>query len=352
MNKEEREAYQAELKRVARRLSLPQSGEIEKSIIQHCVGQLRDWLTVHGKPGNLSDLMVDFAASLDMQIVEVRSEADMDALLVGMPDEQQATIGRLKSEFDEYTDAVTIRRFIRKPWERAFLAIVNCQGRHDFRRYFSTWHEIVHRLTEGQQLTFAFRHTKENRPEPEEVLVDRITAELAFFPDIFEPVVLEECQKDGTLTFAAIDRVRHKIAPEASRLATSLACIKHVSNPTWFLRCGMRLKTEEAQRLQNPQMTFFPEEPPEPKLRVRSGVQNPAARDFGVTFFGNMRVPEASIVARALSNDFRLTAEGIESLDTWETSSGGPIGSGSIHVEAEWASEGEVWAIVQLLDIP
>ena len=352
MNTVQREAYQAELRGVAKRLGLAQTGNIEDAIVKHCVGRLRSWLAAYGRPATLSDVVTDFATSLDMRFTEIHSQAEMDALLRGMPPEQKAIIAELKTEFSDDTDAITVLRLNRKPWDQAYLAIINCQGWHEFRRYFSKWHEIGHRLIEGQQLTFAFRNTKVKRIEPEEVLVDRIAAALAFFPDVFEPVVREECEREGCLTLAVIDRVRERIVPDASRVATSLACMRHVATAAWFLRCERKFKAAEIQKLNDPQMTFFPEEPPEPKLRVSTTAPSSAANDIGVRFYENMRVPQASVVACAFHGERGVLSEGREALDHWETSSGGPIGSGVVHVQAERFGKDQVWAIVNLLDEP
>ena len=349
MNRDKREAYQAELTRVARRLGLARTANTEDAIVRHCVGATPNWVAAHGKPQTLSDLARDFATSLDMRISEVRTHADIDALLGELSLLQTPVIEQLKTEFGDDTDAVTVRRVDRKPWDPEYLAIINCQGWHEYRRYFSKWHEIVHRLLEGQQLAFAFRHTSANRPEPEEILVDRIAATLAFFPDMFKPVVREECERDDRLTFAAIDRVRERIAPDASREATAIACLQYISTPVWLLQCRIGLKASEMRRLNDPQMSFFPEQPPKPNLRVRAGTSNRESEELGIRFHQNMRVPESSIVAQGFRDPLGVPIEGMEALDAWETSLTGPIGSGSIHVEAKRVGNDEVWAILRSL---
>ena len=87
--------------------------------------------------------------------------------------------------------------------------------------------------------------------------MDRVAATLAFFPDMFEPVVKEEYTQEGRFTFDVIDRVRQRIAPDASREATANACLRYVPSPVWFLQCHMGLKASEMRRLNNPQMSFF-----------------------------------------------------------------------------------------------
>ena len=341
--------YELELERVAKELRLGSAGNFEDMIVQHCLARLRAWVAAHGTPSTLSDLADGFAASLDLQITEVRSEDEIDGVLAEMTPAQRAVIGGLKTEFGGDTDAITVRRLDPKPWHREYWAIVNCQGWHEYRRYWSKWHEIVHRLVDGQQLAFAFRRTRKDRPEPGEALVDRVAADLAFFPDMFEPVVMEEYAREGRFTFDVIDRVRQRIAPDASREATANACLRYVPSPVWFLQCHMGLKASEVRRLNNPQMSFFPEDPPEDKLRVRHGSFSPPAEDLGIRFHPNMRVPESSIVTLGFRDEWGMPLEGTEELDAWETSSGGPIGYGEVHFEAMKIGDEEVWAIAHVL---
>ena len=343
------DGYELELKRVAKELCLGPTGNFEDMIVEHCLSRLRAWVAAHGTPQTLSQLANEFAASLDMQITEVRTEDDIDAVLEEVAPVQKIVISELRTEFGGDTEAITVRRLDPRPWDREYWALINCQGRHEFRRYFSKWHEIVHRLLDGQQLAFAFRRTSGNRPEPVEALVDRVAATLAFYPDMFEPVVREEFTKEGRLTFDAIDSVRERIAPDASREATANACLRHIPSPVWFLQCRMGLKASEIRRLNNPQMSFFPEESPEAKLRVRNGSSSPSAEELGIRFHPNMRVPESSIVSLGFHDAWREPQQGTEALDAWDTSSGGPIGYGEIHLEAMRNSDDEVWAIAHLL---
>ena len=342
-------AYELELRRVAEELCLGPAGNFEDMIVQHCLTSLRAWVAAHGTPPTLSDLANGFAASLDLRVTEVFTEDNIDVVLEEMAPVEKVVIGDLKTEFCGDTDAITFRRLDPKPWYRKYWAIINCQGWHGYQRYYSKWHEIIHRLLEGQQLAFAFRRTSENRPEPAEALVDRVAATLAFYPDMFEPVVKEEYAKADRLTFDVIDSVRERIAPDASRETTANACLRHVPSPTWFLQCRVALKASEIRRLNSPQMSFFPEEFPEAKLRVRNGSSSPSAEDLGIRFHPNMRVPESSIVALGLHDEWGESKQGTEALDSWETSSGGPIGYGEIHLETKRVGEDEVWAIAHVL---
>ena len=344
------ETYQEVLQRAANQLGLSGSRDLEPAIIDHCLNQLRDWLLTHGEPETLSQLVDRFAMSLDVRFEEVRGPADMDALLNRMEARERPTFAALRSEFGDDTDAATVLRVNRQPWEPAYLAVINCEGWHEFRRYFSKWHELAHRLLEGSQLTFALRQTKVERAEPEEILVDKVAAALAFFPDMFLPVFVEECTKEGGLTFAAVERVRERIAPDASREATLRASLHHTDTPAWFLRCSMGFTADERRNLNSAQMRLIPDDLPEAKLRIIGSSWNPAATALDIRFHRNMRVPDTSAVTEAFHDEQGAVMENVELLDDWETRSGGPIGSGAVRVEAARIDAEEVWALIQLLD--
>lgn len=72
------------------------------------------------------------------------------------------------------------------------------------------------------------------------------------------------------------------------------------------------------------------------------------AEDLGIRFHPNMRVPESSIVTLGFHDEWGEPKEGTEALDTWETSSGGPIGYGEVHFETMKVGDEEVWAIAHL----
>ena len=350
MNTKGGETYPQVLQRTADQLGLSRSRNLEQSIVDHCLNELRGWVAAHGQPETLSELVNSFALSLDVRFEEVRGPDDMDDLANRMGASERATLAALRGEFGDDTDAATVLRVNRQPWEPAYLAVINCEGWHEFRRYFSKWHELAHRLLEGSQLTFAMRQTKVEREEPEEILVDRVAAALAFFPDLFVPTLTEECANHGGLTFWAIDRVRERIAPDASREATLRAGVNHVAEPVWFLQCSMGYTAAERRRLDSRQIRMLPDEPPAAKLRIRGSSWSPAAADLNIRFHRNMRVPEASIVAAAFHDEWGDQLGGTEALEDWETSSGGPIGSGTINVEAVRTETEEVWALVRLLD--
>lgn len=350
MTPAERRGYQMELRKVAKRLELPLAGDIEAAIIDHCHVQVERWIAAHRRPETLTELLELLTTCLDMEVVEIHGDHDLQELLARIPPEVEPAVVRIEADLDDETDGITIQRTRCRPWERPFLAVINCRGWHAFRRFFSKWHEVAHLLTEGQQLRFAFRHTRieELRRAPEEILVDRVAASLAFYPPIFRPVFETEQARTGKFTFDVIDDVRRTIAPEASRLATALACVRHCPDPVYLVRCRMEYKRAERRSLASPQIPLFPgmEPQPQPNLRVVEVAGSPSCARSGVRVHQNMRVPDSSVIARVYSEPLVLNETATDRLDEWETSSGGPIGRGPVEVEAV-RFEDEVWALLR-----
>ncbi len=346
-------AYAAELRRVTRRLGLPLDGDLEQAIIEHCRTRLGHWVAAHGKPTTLDSLLELAAACLNVEIVEIRGDTDLQDLRQRIPPQREPVMARLHALLDEHTDGILIKRQRPDPWDKPFLAVVNCRGWHAFRRFFTKWHEIAHRLVDvdGRPPGVVFRRIRvpDLRRDLEEVLVDRVAAALAFYPDIFEPVFREEWARSGRLTFEVVDETRRRVASEASRHATMLACLPCCPEPVYFIRCEMALKREEQRALASPQLPLLTEYVPipQPKLRVTEVQGTAAALASGIRVHQNMQVPESSLVARAFHDPLMLTCIGRERLEEWQTSTGGPIGYGDVEVEAV-RFEDEVWALLRI----
>jgi hypothetical protein len=342
----ERLAYERELIAAAKRLGLPARGDIERSLIRHATETIRTWIAAHGRPKNLSDLLDKVATSFSVEIVEIHSDADIEALLKRIPPTREPVLARLTAELDDSTDAIILQRQNRADWEMPYLAVINCRGWHRSRRYFSKWHEVIHLLLDGKQLRFAFRKRAAKRKHPEEVLVDKIAGELAFHPDLFGPVLLSELEAAGRLTFDVVERVRAEIAPDASRESALYACVRHCPEPVFFLTAKLGYKNSERRQLDDLLSGLDDANPPEAKLRVKSSSPNDAASRSGIRFHENMQVPGASLVSAAYNGPIDR-ADGQESLEIWQTSDGGPIGRGRLGIEALRRGD-EVWCLVRL----
>ena len=339
--------YQQELISVAKHLGVPLRGDLQKAIIADRVRQIDDWLGLLSTPEDLTGLLDIAAATLGIEFEEIHEPQDLDNLLDRIPPSHEPSMARLSSEFDDETDAIMLKRMGGETWERPFLAVVNCQGRHFYRRFFSKWHEVAHRILEGPQLKLAFRRTmvQELRKDPEEILVDRVAAELAFYQPMFLPVLNQTLAEQGALSFEAVDQIRNRIAPDASRISTLLACIRNSAEPIWLVRCALGYKRQE-ERLLAQQALPGIEPTPQPQLRIQEVSGSPSAENQGIRFHKNMRIPSTSVVAQAANDEWQFGNFGEEPLEIWETSAEGPIGYGLISVEAI-RNEGEIWALIR-----
>ena len=344
MSQTRRGDYLREAELTAQRLGLPAHGPAtDAAIVDYCCRQVERLTREHGLPSTTSELLERVAGCLNVELVEIHSENDLEELARRIPPAVEPAIVRVQTELSDGTDAITIRRRAPQSWERKYLAVINCQGRHYYRRYFSKWHELVHRLIDGEQLTLAFRQTVVHDKDPGEILVDKVAGELAFFSSIVGPHARECLDRTG-LTFGSVEALRQSIAPDASLHATALALIRHVDRPAWYLTCAMSLKLSETRQLARAGTAM---KAPERKLRVTTVSPNEAAASSDVRIHQWMRVPQSGLIARAQSSMTDLT--GIEHLQQWETSADGPIGFGRVFVDTRVLGD-EVLALISVAD--
>ena len=343
MTSEQRQAYERELRAAAKRLGLPSHGNIENALLRHATDAI-DALVTRCNPGNLSELLQHAATSLGLEIVEIHSDHDLKVLLERIPPTREPALARVRLELDDKTDAVVLQRQNPEPWERRYLAVINCRSWHAHRRYFSKWHEFVHLLLEGRQLRLSFRKTGVERKHPEEILVDKIAGELAFYPPFFAPILVDEIGDNSNLTFAAIDRIRQRIAPDASWHSTLVAAVRNSPRPVYAIRAQLGLKKSEEQQTRDLLSTVT--DPPIAKLRVKEATANAAAEALGIRVHLNMEVPVESVAGRAFESPSTSPQSGREDLGLWRTSAG-PIGGGPISVEAERRGK-DLWCLLHL----
>ena len=336
-----RSDYIQETKRTALRLGLPSHGPTaDAAIVEYCRRQVSRLTARHGLPTSLGELLERVASCLDVEFVEIHSDDDLARLLQRIPPTAEPLMARVAAELNDDTDGITIRRLAPQEWERRYLAVINCRGRHYSRRFFTKWHELAHRLVDGEQLALAFRQTLKERRDPGEMLVDKVAGEIAFFPEIVAPRA-DDCLGELGLTFESVDALRQAVAPEASRQATALALVRYAKLPAWYLRCTNSLKLSEARAA----LAGTTTDNLVPKLRVTQVSPNDAATQSGVRIHQWMRVPESGAVA--LSHRSGLDHAGSEPMEEWETSSGGPIGVGQLFVDTRVIGE-EVLALVSI----
>ena len=161
MRQAQRSAYEQQLRIAAKRLGIPLRGDIEKALIKYALHKIEEWVAAHGEPARLTDLLHGIAGSLRLQVVEIHNNDDMRQLLEDISPKKEPAIARVREELDDRTDAVVLQRQRRDDWELPYLAVINCRDCHGYRRYFSTWHEVVHLLLEEYSCASRFA-----RPAP------------------------------------------------------------------------------------------------------------------------------------------------------------------------------------------
>ena len=327
MNRQNKAEYIRETQHAAQRLGLPFYGpNVDTAIVEYCHRQVSRWTAEHNVPTTVGELLDLVAVSLDVEFVEVASDEDLAGLLTRIPLSVEPALATIITDFDAGTDAVTFRRRNPQPWERRYLAVINCRDWHYYRRYFTKWHELVHRLVDGEQLQFACRTSPTDYKDPGEVLVDKVAGVLAFYPDIVAPVAREHLSTSG-LSFQSADALRSSVAEEASRQAAALALLPYVGRPAWYLRCALRLKASEARYgLRAREQRGYV-----PKLRIIEVSPNDSAIKSGIRIHRWMRVPDSGVISQSLQTG--VEHSGREPLESWETSTGGPIGYGFISVD-------------------
>jgi len=161
-----------------------------------------------------------------------------------------------------------------------------------------------------------------------------IHGEIGFYDPIFRPALIDYRK----LTFDTVERIRIQFCPHASLQATLIACATRVPWPAIYLEAGMGYKKDEAEQLLSGQLTIFPIEPPQAKLRALVVAPNSAARSTGIRIDRNMEVPTKSAIStlfhKALDSKTALDASARENLQSWRHSDGLPLSSVDVHTEA------------------
>ena len=211
--------------------------------------------------------------------------------------------------------------------EDRWVAVLNLQLT-DAKAYWDRIHELVHRIAEPPQMSLPFRRHGSERDNPLEKLIDLVAGEIAFYRPIFEPLVRHEAA-EGTLSFAAVERIRGCFAPSASLLAAANAVVKLWPSPAMVVTATYkgRKKSPESDRA----------------LRVAPQARNGKAEFANLFVIPNMRVPSTSPIHSAFTNG--LDADAREDLSNWSTSRGETLPDKKVFTSAV-ARRGVVYALL------
>jgi hypothetical protein len=280
----------------------------------------------------LKDLLDATAGEVDTVFEEVHSDQDLREIRDKYLRKGDTAFANLEADLrgsDDY--AITLRRLKREEWEPQFVSVIDCRGAKVYRTYFSKWHELAHLLTLTPQLRLVFRRTHSGcaARDPEEVLMDVIASDMGFLQELLPNGAL------GDVSFESIRRIKDEFCPDASVLSATIGIVKALPIPCILLEAKPALrKYERGGGLAAPAA-----------LRAVNVTVNIAARDAGIQFHRNWRVPAESVIARVFENG--LYVESVEDLSWWVTSDGGGLSPCPVLVKAK-----KNWDSVQALLIP
>jgi hypothetical protein len=235
---------------------------------------------------------------------------------------------RLEAELPENTYGVTVKRLARKPWDTEYVSIVDARGTKAYRANHTKWHELGHLLVLTDQARLSFQRTFciQDLKDPEESLVDVIAGYFEYWPKFFAGKL------QGRINFGKIEEIRQAVCPEASKYSSVLGMAKMWPTPCILIEARLGYKKQDRQQLN--QKSFGFKDQPQKALRVTNVTINDPAKQHGIQFHPNWRVPKNSIISKVFNDGLGLeTAQ--ENLSWWETSTGQRLRPCSVEVHAK-----------------
>jgi hypothetical protein len=334
------------IREISRQLGVvvPGGADPTPKIVAACLVKVRMWCEQLGPVSSFDDLVAIAAAKLKVHFEVLKSDEDLRATERRHLEAGETGFLNLAKEFDEYTDAVVIRLQQAPIWsDRQYVAVIDSRGSKSSREWFSKWHELAHLIAEPQT-KFVFRRTQTTRRDPVERLMDQIAGELAFYSDLFLPL-LKRHRLDLTMpSLTALVNFHDVAFPFASVQATLIAVLRHSSTPCVLIEAKKELKASE-QRGRS-QGVLFSEMVPEPLLRAVTTAHNTEAirRKFYVHRW--MRVPDQSVIRHVYDGDSTRERVPVKENLSWWESQGERLADCPIVVEAMRAGSGRVLALV------
>jgi len=322
-----------EIRKLAKELGLGTPRDPLEAVRDYCRQKVDQFIKDFGDVRDLNQLLDIVSSRLGVRFEEVHSDDELRALSSRYLSKGEPIFGNLHTELDDKTDAVLIHLKNAKPWERKYVAVIDCRGHKAWRAYFSKWHEIAHILSSPAQLTFNFRRTPTEKVDPIEQVVDRVAGDHAFYSPVFMPPLAKQLRNMGRLTFEVVDNLRASVCCGASREATIRGAVARCSHPQLFMIADYALKKAEERALR--QLGLFPEQKRfVPKLRPVQVIGNRIASEAGLWIHPNMEVPPASIIAEAYDGVYGYEAVYRRENLGWWTHSRGKLDDMVIWVEA------------------
>ncbi len=323
-------------------------GDPVREILKFCRSRIRGWIRKYGSIRSILDLERVVCEELNLTIHEIWKDEDLEELIKNYQEDGDPAFNLLRADLDENTFATLMRRkplFPNSPIR--FVAVIDCRGQKQHRRFFTRWHEIAHVLTFHTQLEFVF-HRSTTEKNATEQMMDLIAGDVGFLEELFVPILNAELERETRLTFAGVERVRANYCFEASFQATLHACAGKIQVPVILLEIGPGYKRSELRAMEEKGVKILDPNAPKAKLRVLNSMPNDAARRTGLQIHKNMRVPEHSVLFELFKStdkpDFE-NSERVENLARWTTSEGESLSDLEVHVEGIRV-QGKVFAII------
>ena len=338
-------AEEPDIINLANVLGLDDAADPMLAILDSCRKRIDRWATEAGGITSIDRLERLVARKLQIVFEEIRTEEDFDRIkakyATGKWDGIFASMRmRFEDEKNPTYGALVCRKNVDDDAPDRYVAVIDCRGDKFFRRFFTRWHEIAHRLTTHADLdepVFRSEH------DPVEKMMDEIAAHVGFYEPIFVPAFRAAFEGKLLLTFDTVEAIISGSFPTASFQATLFVCARRLTTPVVYLEATLAHKKEVKRRLQTP--SLFGDEPPPGELRAVKVIPNTAARQERFSIPTMMRVPAESVIYRLFGADPQTDGDGAENLSQWK-SNGKTLERRAVVVEGRKVSD-RVIAIVQ-----
>ena len=217
-----------------------------------------------------------------------------------------------------------------------YVAVIDCRGDKLARRFFTRWHEIAHRLTTDAD---PGKPVYRSEHDPIEQMMDRIASHVGFYEPLLVPLFDREIQREGKLSFDAVENIRRQAFPDASFQSTLFACHRRYTEPAVYVEASPALKAKHKKAITQGAQWLFDDLRPVPELRAVTVVPNDPATQHGLFIAPNMRVPECSLIHRVYCDELLNDRESIENLREWEHSRGKRLEDQEVRIEAKRIKE-------------
>lgn len=316
--------------KLAADLGLKASSNPIAAILAYCDQKVGGFLQEMDRCDSLAELLNWVEARVGTKFCNIQTEGDLQSIVAKYVARGEKIFAGLQAELTAEVYGITYRLQNAEAIAPPYVSIIDCRGEKSARAYFTKWHEIAHllTLTDQQRLRFTRSHSKHDKKDPEERLMDIIAGKFGFYDRIFHKMVSDN------ISFSELERVRQVLCPEASLQSSLISFIKYWPAPCIFLRANVALNRKEQLDAGQGAFDFF--DAPIPVLRGVEVSVNDLAREGGFQLFPNMRIPESSIVHTVFRNGGG-SANSIEDFHEWNNRS-----SGEVNVEARFRNGVEV----------